>query len=339
MLRFARRIVPALVALTCISASGSDGVTAARGSADDPASHRIAEVDLSSTTLEHAFDVLSESAHANIVVRWPAMEAAGVRRTTPVRLRMWDVRLGTALDVLSASFETGIPLAWSEQGGIITVSTHEDIQRTTTVAVYDVRDLIDVVRKSPLTGVPFDETHAQVVDEVARLINECVGTGEWLDGGGRSGWLRELAGRLIVTQSADNHRKIRDLLKQLRTEFARPMPVPATRPAATAPTEGLVLGGKEDRVRFYDVRDILKAIADADELRGAKPRTAFEVEAQLVGVVVENVGRDHWETATHGINMIAGRLVVNQSPEVHQRLKEFLANVRRELLAPTPSRK
>jgi hypothetical protein len=328
-------------------------VAAAPVQREGPTDRRIPELDLGQSTLEQAFQVLRDSAHANIVVRWPALAHAGVERTTPVRLRLWGVRMGTALDVLLASIETGVPLAWAEVDGITTVSTEEDIRRTPAVVVYDVRDLLDAVRRSPVPGVPPDETGrtlAEEVDELTQLIDGCVeATFIRPDPGGapRSfGWIRELAGRLIITQSTQNHKKIRDLFKQLRTELARPMPLPATRPAATIPTDGEVLGGKGDTVRFYDVRDILKAIADADELRGAKPRTSFEVEAQLVGVVVENVGRDHWETATHGVNVLAGRLVVNQSPEVHEKLKEFLAHVRRELHAPpsnpsptAPSRK
>jgi hypothetical protein len=315
--------------------------------AEDVAARRIAELDLSRTTLEDAFEVLRDKTHANIVVHWPALEDAGIERATPIRLRLWDVGLGAALNILLDSAEPVVPLAWSEDDGVITVSTEEDVHQTGIMTVYDVRDLLDAIRPAPVPGgAPPSETartRGEAIDELTRLITECVDPETWRDAGGTTGSMRELGARLIITQSRENHKKIHDLLKQLRAEFARPMPVPTTRPAATAPTDGQVLGG--DSVRFYDVRDILKAIADADALHGAKPRTSFEVEAQLVGVVIENVGRDHWETVSHGINFVAGRLVVNQSPEVHEKLKEFLAKVRRELFslaaatspsAPTP---
>jgi len=145
--------------------------------------------------------------------------------------------------------------------------------------------------------------------------------------------------RLIVTQSSQNHKKLQALFAQLREEFARPLPVIQPVPA-TAPADGKVLAGN---ARFYDVRDLLAASAAIDAEWNSEPRSPFELEAQLVGVVVDNVDPGSWEggggaaqaspgSAGHGINVVGGRLVVRQSPEGHEMLKRFLSEFRKELL-------
>src|SRR5688500_5678959 len=61
------------------------GASAPAGAVEEvrPALKLIDELDLGHSTLEQAFDRLRDLTRANIVVRWPALEAAGVSRATP----------------------------------------------------------------------------------------------------------------------------------------------------------------------------------------------------------------------------------------------------------------
>jgi len=291
---------------------------------------RIAELDLSHATLEEAFDRLRDLTHANIVVRWPAIESAGVSRSTVVRLRLWDVRLSTALNVvLDACGEQKGSVAWTEDEKIITVSTRDDINAITKTVVYDIRDLLTSIRASTLDA-PEDErpTRDEAIDELTRLITECDDPDTWRDAGGSTGVLRELGGRLIITQVPANHEIIRRLLGDLRREFAKPLAtMPATRPA----DEGHLPSGA---TRFYDVRDLLAAIRAANDGR-PDAGSWFEAGAELVGYIVENVEPATWvdtgSSRSH-VTIIGGRLVVTSRPEVHALIQRFLIEFRREML-------
>jgi hypothetical protein len=337
-----RRAAPAPAAVAAAAAAAFlAAVAPCAAPAAENASRRLDEVDLSRGTLEGAFDVLRELTHANIVVRWPALEAAGVDRTTPVKLRLWDVRLGVAINVLLVTVESPTPLGWSEEDGVITVSTSEDIHRDTVTRVYDVRDLIVALNEMQFPGFPNDDdtgrTWQQCVDEITRFVTETVVPDTWRDAGGSIGSIRELGGRLIVTQSPENHTQLRDLLKRLREEFARPMPVIQPVPA-TAPADGRPLAGN---TRVYDVRDLLAASAAIDAEWNSDPRTPDDLEDQLVDAIIDNVEPYSWQgrpnrnavgSTGFGINVIGGRLMVRQSPEGHEMLKRFLAELRKELL-------
>jgi hypothetical protein len=306
---------------------------------DGPTDKRIDELNLSHATLEGAFDVLRDKTHANIVVRWPALAAAGLDRTTPVKLHLWNVRLATALDILLEATEPLVKLDWSEEDGVITVSIKEDLEHTYPPVVYDVRDLIELMLKETTPGPPdeFGRTRQEVIDELTRLITEAVAPDTWRDAGGSVGSMREFGGRLIVTQSPENHQMLKKLLDELREEFGRPMPtikpVPATVPAGGKPLLG--------KTCLYDVRDLLAASAAIDAEWNSDPRTPYDLEDQLIDAIIDNVEPYSWQgrpnrsavgSTGNGINVIGGRIVVRQSPEGHEMLKRFLAELRKELL-------
>jgi len=318
---------PAAVAAAMLLAA----LAPARALADaDPTLMRVEELNLASATLEDAFDFLRDTTHANIVVRWPALKTAGVERTTPVKLHLWNVRLATALDILLAATEPLVKLGWAEEDGVITVSMKQDLEQASAPVVYDVRDLLEMMSKQTMPGPPdeFGRTRQEVIDELTRLITETIDPDTWRDAGGSTGSMREIGGRLIVGQSPENQKKLQQFLAGLREEFAKPMPTIKPVPA-TAPADGKPLFGK---ACLYDVRDLLAASAAIESEWSSDPRTAFELEAQLVGVVIDNVEPASWEGGGNGINTIGGRLVVTQSPEGHEMLKRFLAELRKELL-------
>jgi hypothetical protein len=64
-------------------------------------------------------------------------------------------------------------------------------------------------------------------DNVIALLEDAVDPSSWRDNGGKVGTVRELAGQLIIRQSAANHRAIADILTQLRETNARTVTVRA----------------------------------------------------------------------------------------------------------------
>jgi hypothetical protein len=137
----------------------------------------------------------------------------------------------------------------------------------------------------------------------------------------------------VITQTSANHRQVEGLLADLRAAFARPhvatvaTTAPVARPLEADPSRG-------DR-RFYDVRDMVLAIEAGygDRLRPASK--VSEAKRELIDAVTENVEPLTWHVspvAGGTIAIIGGRMVVTQTPEVHDLLGRFLVELRAELV-------
>jgi len=91
--------------------------------------------------------------------------------------------------------------------------------------VYDVRDLIQVVKPTPVSGGfaptfpvgPDVSGSVPTPESLSNLIKANVDAQSWQDNGGLMGKLTFFSGSLIVSQTEQNHALIADLLQQLRT--------------------------------------------------------------------------------------------------------------------------
>jgi hypothetical protein len=314
-------------------------VVSSAARADDWRDVVVPDLDLSDATLEEALIRIGSLSGRNLVVRWPNLEAVGISRDTRIRLHVWDVTVPKALDLILGLVDDGTVLLADEVDGMLTVSTAEDLGREVIVHVYDVRDLVDAMNDPEFTDERKEVAGARQVclDHLTRLIVENVLPVTWQNFGGSDGSIREIGGRLIITQTRANHEKLRQVLAQLRAEFAKQVP-PIKPVPSTAPTDGEVVSGK---TRLYDVRDLLQASAAFEAEWGGEVPSGTELEEDLVNAIVHNVEPYSWEgrpnrnavgSTGHHIDVIGGRLVVRQSPEGHDALKRFLAELRRELL-------
>lgn len=193
----------------------------------------IPELKLESTTLEHAIDMLRDTTDSNIVVYWNDLEKLGIKRDAPINVHLWHVSLDRALDIaLILGGADDASTLRAVQDGIIVVASPERLRTGGLVAIrmYDVRDLIDMIRIEPEVATaatrPVNRdaikprtvsTSEEAAEELIRLIEDTVDTDTWKDNGGSIGMIRELAGRLIITQTPANHRKIVNLLRTLRS--------------------------------------------------------------------------------------------------------------------------
>lgn len=197
----------------------------------------IPELKLESTTLEKAIETLREQTHANIVVYWDDLERLGAKRDAPIELHLWNVHLKRALNVLLTLSGLDDPTItpWAVEDGVIIVGSPGRLHGgPEVVRIYDVRDLIDKFcaesRLPSSTTQPASNatsgggshantalTFEDVSQDLAHLIQDIVATDSWKDNGGNVGSIRELAGRLIITQTPTNHRKIVNLLRILRS--------------------------------------------------------------------------------------------------------------------------
>ena len=157
-----------------------------------------------------------------------------------MRLRLWEVPLYKALTILLISAGGGdAELDWRYEGGITTVSTKQDLARTV-LRLYDVRKLIEDMRRAYWRG-PADAEGApapatapngdreeevpnryELDEELIQLITKTVDADSWRDAGGSDGAVRMVSGRMVITHTPRAHKEIERLLARLREEYAKP---------------------------------------------------------------------------------------------------------------------
>lgn len=219
---------------------GEDRVVAAQ------LERRLPEVRFDNVAFSEVIDFFRDVTGTNIFVNWRALETSGIDRTTPVTARLRDVKFAKALQTVIDDVGGGIvPLSYSIDDGVITVSTQEDLARNTIVQVYDIRDLIISIPdfEAPevsfsvdlsasggrgggggglsfnLSGSPEEEeppTREELVEQITTLVQDTVAPETWRTAGGTIGAISELYGNLIVTQTPENHRTLVALLDKLR---------------------------------------------------------------------------------------------------------------------------
>ena len=191
---------------------------------------------------------------ANIHVKWEALRTANVDKNTAVNVKLAQVSVEKALKTIleDVGGQAG-QLAFVVDEGVITISTQDDLSRKTVTRVYDIQDLIVRVPdfSAPRinlssqgnntgsnntsgglfggntnddddddTGDDDEDTisRQELVDSILDLIRSTIAPDTWRGGqaAGTIGSIRELNGQIIVTQTAENHRSLLDLLSQLR---------------------------------------------------------------------------------------------------------------------------
>jgi hypothetical protein len=177
---------------------------------------------------------------AVITIDRPAFELAGVEGA-PVTLHRRNAPLGHVLESLAEQASTdACRVTFTDDGDAIIVTTAEALERRQPVVrVYDVRDMTAPSTTDPSSvarrpaGVP-----PAAADDLESLVRESVAPDSWRDAGGRVGQVRHVAGRLVVTQTADNHRQVERLLQALRESTPPPEP-PRPAPDVLVWHEGL----------------------------------------------------------------------------------------------------
>lgn len=251
----------ALLAITCGRTLADPPAATAPAATTQPVNPRanlnqpITELNLESTgTVERAINALREATHSNLVVNWEALQGWGIDRNKPLKLHLWNVTLGGALAaILDVSINKGT-YGFAVQGDLIVIGTDEALPGVTEVQVYDVRDLIDSLfeyrRERPASrpAVQVDHlgpmdgaaTREDAADAVAEAIETGVAPDTWKDNGGFA-TIRNFAGRLIIGQTPENHRRIAEFLRALRAD-----PAPLHR-ATSQPAQAL--GASKNGVR------------------------------------------------------------------------------------------
>ncbi len=176
---------------------------------------------------------LRDKTGVNIHPKWNMLLHAGVDQRTSVNVNLSNVTFEKGLEVVLEDVGgVGVPLGHVVSGGVITISTKDDLGNRTKTRVYDVADLIDWTNRD-----------RELVGDLFALIYESVGSDSWKPDG--IGAMRHLEGNLAITQTVENHRAIEELLDQLRAKKSQRPPTPHVRAREAAVKIKLVGNMKE----------------------------------------------------------------------------------------------
>jgi len=180
------------------------------------------------TPLEHAVEYL-RSKNLNIVLDRKALESVGILPDTPVTCDLNGLPISSILDLLLGQLD----LTWTIQDSLIEVTTPEEVATKLSTKVYDVSDLVGQFRRLPperaaKTPGPNDPENAEPMEpleEIGVMITVVLEPASWDPVGGLGSLqVDRAAGResLVVSQSAPAHRRIAELLADLRLAMSQP---------------------------------------------------------------------------------------------------------------------
>ena len=94
--------------------------------------------------LSEAINFIQDTTDANIVVDWKALEAVNIDRNTLVNMRLRNVSLRKALQVMLSEAGPGNVLTFYVADNVLTITTQEKADSVLFTVVYEVRDLLFV---------------------------------------------------------------------------------------------------------------------------------------------------------------------------------------------------
>ena len=205
-------------------------------------------VNFTDTPLASVMTFLNAVTQLNFDVDWEKLAEAGIDREDQVSLNLSNVPVRIVLERVleKASKEAGGGAWYAINDGVVMVSSREDINKRKSLQIYDIRDLLievpnydnapefdlqSVLQSSGQGGggggqSPFrdngDEEPAnrrtleERTDELINIITTNVDEQGWQENGGDVGFIQQLQGSLIITNTPANHRAIHGLLSKLR---------------------------------------------------------------------------------------------------------------------------
>jgi general secretion pathway protein D len=207
---------------------------------------RLPSVQLPQVALSDAIDFLRDITGANILVNWKALEAAGIdKQSTQVSVLLRDVKFSKVLDIILQQAGAG-KLAYTIDEGVITVSTADELNKVVVTRVYDITDLLinpnfdptiqnisggtsqvggsggggggtTTIGQNNNQSQNSTATRQQQLLDIKKKIENTVEFSSWKDNDPNGyGQIDDFNNQLIITQTAEVHDKIQNLLTQLR---------------------------------------------------------------------------------------------------------------------------
>jgi hypothetical protein len=304
----------------------------------------LPEVHLERMPLEEAIRRLESVAKARILVDWSALDRALIDGKAPVELRARGVSLADALTRLLRQHSS--ELGFTPDGAAVLVTTPEVLWHRRYIRCYDISDLVAPDRipvgervASPAPG-PAPTTcwqgalfagsalpaHEETAAEIVGFIAERLAVDNPHEKGLGAGVIRSTAGRLIVVQNWQNHRRIERLLAVLRD------PVRTSNARAAA---GVGWDGRLQQVPTHsDAADrALRTVLPEVRIDNAPLEAAVQTLARLAkaNIVIDGqsmaeaeLDRKHLHDAGADVSRIRGRTLRLHDVTLRDALKAVL---------------
>lgn len=195
---------------------------------------RIPKLEFTNGNFGDVIEYFRTFSNVNFHVIWPALSAGQVEPKTPVTINLSDVTVDTALEIVLADLGQTTPLGYVIRNGVVIISTKEDLARQPLTRVYDIRDLLYFVPDFSPSDTGFDNTNNNttnitnnddnnnntmnrevLIQQIITAITTNVARDSWPPNG-VIGSISELHGTLVVTQTAEAHQEISNLIDRLR---------------------------------------------------------------------------------------------------------------------------
>ncbi|MCX5689954.1 MAG: hypothetical protein NTV94_09275, partial [Planctomycetota bacterium] len=205
-------------------------------------------VNFTDTPFASVVSFLNAVTQLNFDVDWEKLSESGIDRETQISLNLTNVPVRTVLERVleKVSKDAGNGAWYAINDGVVMISTREDINKKKTLQIYDIRDLLievpdyanapefdlqSVLQSSGQGGggggqSPFRDNGDQGpanrrtledrTNELINIITTNVDEQGWQENGGDVGFIQQLQGSLIITNTPANHRSIHGLLSKLR---------------------------------------------------------------------------------------------------------------------------
>lgn len=280
-------------------------------------------ITLTNASLGNAVAAISNFGRVPMIIDNRALEDVGLSTDVPISIQLTDASIDYMLDVIGEKLD----LTTMIYGEVVIVTTPEEAESELATLLFPVKDL---VRYDPMTGQEFTK---QVVwgefDQLIEAITTTVESESWEELGGPGAIAPfPYTDCLVVSQLDDVHRKVAELLEQVRT--AKPKmntPPPSivarqTMPAISGPVADISKAdfGEPIIVVSYEPEESLKGQFTRQDLT--------RIAERLKQVVAPQSWSDeqYFADATHS------GVFVRQSRAVQRTVASYLAN--QGLIAP-----
>jgi len=214
---------------------------------------RVPRFEFADVPLKDVIQYVRDWADINVYTNWATLNAAGIDETSPVNVKLKDVSLRTALDIVLEDVGAGqVELLHEARGDLLVVATREHLSTITVTRIYDVGDILDQLPDTQSVWVPGDDdpggglfsnaspgnrrieqvSHDEKVAKLLTLIRSVIDHNSWYIDDELPGGLSEYAGKLVITHTRETHRLVGRLLAALREQTPT---VPLLAPEAPAP--------------------------------------------------------------------------------------------------------
>ncbi|HMC10535.1 MAG TPA: permease prefix domain 1-containing protein, partial [Pirellulaceae bacterium] len=179
-------------------------------------------LDVVEMPLKDVVEYLQETHQFPIVLKLKMLDGASISPDTPITKSLRGIRLATALDLILDDLELTYYIT-----EVLVITTPADAQSRTEVRIYDCRDIIAM----PMPGrIPSAEgtapkpsgstaVHDRRAEQLMNIITTNVDQPSWSNASDKfpgNGSLSEFNGLIVITQTAQTHRKIEHVLNMLR---------------------------------------------------------------------------------------------------------------------------